>query len=132
MQNTLASEPTGFRINHDFEYAILEWPSGSLALGDHYGDPTCALVCPEHGWCVVGGEGIVVFDFGGSFSLDNPPSLEKCTPASLWRRAKPPPDSTACWFVSELTAVDADHVRAVVDQHGSFEVNLRTLSWRAL
>ena len=132
MPNILASGADGFQIWHDYEYALLHWEGGSLPLGDHYGDPACALLSPDHGWCVIGGEGIVVFDFGGPFSRNDPPSLDGCSSAELWRRENPPSDSTPCWFVSELAVIDPEHVRAVIDGQGSVEVNLRTLEWRGL
>lgn len=126
MTALLAATPSGFRIRHDFEDAWLEWPGGRLPLGDHYGDPTCALLNPDEGWCVVGGEGLVIHDVGAPFTVAAPPRPDPGHRYDLWRRANPPPDGTRCWFVTALTAIGPARVRALTDRNGAYHIDLRT------
>ena len=122
----------GFRIRYDYEDAVLEWPGGRLALGDHYGDPACALLDLDQGWCVVGGEGLVVHDFGRPISAAAPPQADQVRRHELWRRANPPPDGARCWFVTALAPLGAQRVRAVTDEHGAFEIDLASRTFRRL
>jgi len=50
----------GYAIAHEYETAWLNWPCGNLPIGDHHGDPTCALIDPEGAWCLTAGEGVIV------------------------------------------------------------------------
>jgi len=117
------AEAGGVRVTHDFEDVILERDGARLALADHYGDPQCALIAPERGWCVVGGEGLEVVRFDGPGAVRS----------ALWRRDNAPPDGARCWFVSGLSDLGGDRVAVVAEvagQAASFEVDVRTLAWR--
>src|SRR5437763_17210482 len=87
------------RIEHAYETATLAWNGGSIAIGDHYGDPDCAVINVEGGWCVTGGEGLVVCHFEGGLPAGPAPyAATRLTILELWRRGNPPP-SGPCWSV---------------------------------
>ena len=59
MRRTLAESPH-FVVTHEFElaYATEKATGREIFLGDHYGDPTCAVIAPDESWFAVGGEGV--------------------------------------------------------------------------
>jgi hypothetical protein len=63
-----------YRVEHLLEEATLVWSDGSVFVGDHYGDPSCALINEAAGGCVSGGEGLVICRFEPGFpsGVDDP------------------------------------------------------------
>ena len=78
----------GYVIEHEYETAWLRWQGGRLLIGDHYGDPTCALIDPAGAWCLTAGEGVIVCRFSPKLSEQDRP--KRCEQAELWRRGSPP------------------------------------------
>jgi hypothetical protein len=125
-----------YRIEHFYENVALVWRGGSADIGDHYGDPTCAVINSSAGWCVTGGEGLVICHFEGG--LPRGPgrvSSKRLKMLELWRRGNPPPQS-AFWSVQGAWLYQDDAVRVVVDpssEHaGLYEINVTTLAWRKI
>jgi hypothetical protein len=123
-------------IAHEYEQAYLRWPGGTYPLGDHYGDPTCAVMSILEGWCVTGGEGLVITWFeAGLPAAGDPAATGKVEQTALWRRrdSKPPPAGDP-WYVFGVWLVGDTRVQAVVepgtDHAGLYEVDVRTLAWR--
>ena len=51
-------------VGHEWETAFLifkERPLREIQLGQHYGDPTCAVISSNNDWVVVGGEGLTIW-----------------------------------------------------------------------
>jgi hypothetical protein len=67
MRLPVLAESPRFVVAHEFEIAyLIEKATGKrYHMGDHYGDPRCALISPNEDWVVVGGEGLRLFDFTG-------------------------------------------------------------------
>ncbi len=125
-----------YRIEHFYEQASLAWRGGSVDIGEHYGDPICAVINPQAGWCATGGEGLVICHFEGG--LPRGPtrvSPKRMKVLELWRRANPPP-MKAYWSVEGAWLYQDDLIRVVVEpasEHaGLYEVNVTTLSWRKI
>ena len=124
-------------VEHEYEQAWLRWPGGSHPVGDHYGDPTCAVMSALEGWCVTGGEGLVITLFeAGLPAAHGPAATGKITQAALWRSrggGKPPPEGDL-WYVFGVWFAGEGRVQAVVDpgsdHAGLYEVDVRTLDWR--
>jgi hypothetical protein len=119
-------------IEHHYENCYFSWPGGGLDLGDHYGDPTCGLINASEGWCLSGGEGLVI-------SLFPHPLTAECRPTeykrlNLWRRENPPSAEHKCWFVQGAWLKGGDVARVLVDplsgEAGLYDVDVRTLQWR--
>jgi hypothetical protein len=135
MRTTLCRDGD-YVIEHEYEQTYLRWPGGAYPLGDHYGDPTCAVTNAVDGWCVTGGEGLVITLFedglpaGGALGGDR-----KSRQAALWRRRDgvSPPEGPA-WFIYGAWFAGGDLVQVAVDpgsdHAGLYEVDVRTLAWR--
>lgn len=59
----LAESPK-FVLAHEYEtaFAINRHTGERHPIGEHYGDPTCALISPDEDWFLVGGEGLTFLD----------------------------------------------------------------------
>ena len=118
---------------HAFERAYLSWPGGELFIADHYGDPTCAVIDVAGGWCMTGGEGLVLCRFDAGLPVGSAQTVPRMQVRELWRRSNPPP-SDACWFVSSLAPAAAGKVHVATDAaaeyRGFYEVDVATMAWR--
>jgi hypothetical protein len=135
MKRILCSEAE-YTIEHEYEQAYLRWPGGTCPLGDHYGDPTCAVMNATDGWCVTGGEGLVITLFHGGFPVGSDRfDVGKVKHTMLWRKrdGHPPPHGERAWFVEGACFIEGDRIQVVVDpgtdHAGLYEVNIRTLAW---
>lgn len=121
-------------IECHYETSLLSWSDGNLDIGDHYGDPSCALINAANGWCLTGGEGLVICLFPYPLTLEHRPT--HCDRLYLWRREYPPSEGDKCWFVEGAWLLEGDVVRVLVDPVGPgaglYDVNVRTLSWKRL
>jgi hypothetical protein len=116
----------GYVIVHEYETAWLCWQGGKLLIGDHYGDPSCALIDPDGAWCLTAGEGLVVCLFSQPLSEQFRPS--RCKQTELWRRSNPPPNGKKAWFVESVSHLSGGRVSLLVE--GQFyNVNVVTLEW---
>jgi hypothetical protein len=124
-----------YRIERLYETARLAWADGDIIIGDHYGDPTSAVLSVCGGWCVTGGEGLVICRFASRLpsnpaagTLDRPEIVE------LWRRRSPPPLGDKFWFVEGVWRYQGELIRALVDPlseaAGLYEIDVLTLAWR--
>jgi hypothetical protein len=131
----ILAEDGDYRIWHEYEHATLEWPGGALPIGDHYGDPTCALISSAGGWCLTAGEGLIVCLFDGGLPRGSAsPADASLRTRELWRRRNPPPNA-ACWFVHSVAHVgETIHVTTdpLSDYAGVYEVDVRTMTWRRM
>lgn len=131
MRNLLV-EKDGYRVTHEYEQTFVEWPGGELEIGNHYGDPVCAVLDAEAGLCVIGGEGLCVTKFRRT-STANGTALKDLEHSELWRWQNPR-EHEPCWFVTHLELRANGKVRATVDAGGAgdgvYEVDTRTLEWR--
>lgn len=128
LSETLIAQKEDISLSHEYEEVYLDWSLGRLILGDHYGDPLCALIGADQSWCAVGGEGLEVVHFDPTNLYDN-------RRFDLWRRSNPPPDGALRWHVTELAEIDGTLVRAVLENQDGvweYEVDVRTLQWRPL
>lgn len=116
----------GYLIEHEYETAWLRWQGGKLVIGDHYGDPTCALIDPAGAWCLTAGEGVIVCRFSPMLSeQDRPKRYEQ---AELWRRGSPPLGGEKAWFVESATLLSGSRVRLLVEGR-PYDVDAATLEW---
>ena len=55
-----------FFVTHEWEavFVIDRRTGARVGLGDHYGDPTCAVIAAEEEWFAAGGEGITILHRG--------------------------------------------------------------------
>lgn len=52
-------------VEHEYESAWVTGPDGCrVAIGEFYGDPAVALIDAAERWCVVAGEGVIVYRLG--------------------------------------------------------------------
>jgi hypothetical protein len=60
----ILAESTHFVVGHVFEEALIirKEDGREFPAGDHYGDPSVALIAPDESWFLVGGEGLTFFD----------------------------------------------------------------------
>ena len=117
----------GYVIEHEYETAWLRWQGGKLLIGDHYGDPSCALIDPAGAWCLTAGEGVIVCRFSPKLSEQDRP--KRCEEAELWRGNLPPPDGKKVWFVESVSHLSGNRVRLLVDGGRSYDVDVSTLEW---
>ena len=115
-----------YRIEHEYEAAWLAWPGGRLAIGEHYGDPTCALIDPDVAWCLTAGEGVIVCLFSPRLSERDRP--KRYRPMELWRGSSPPPDGEKAWFVESAAHLPANRLRLLVEDR-SYDLDIATLEW---
>ena len=115
-----------YRIEHEYEAAWLAWPGGRLPIGEHYGDPTCALIDPDGAWCLTAGEGVIICRFTPRLSeRDQPKRFEQI---ELWRGSAPPPDGEKAWFVESAAPLSGNRVRLFVEGR-AYDVDVVTLEW---
>jgi hypothetical protein len=127
-----------YRIESFCEDARLVWSGGSIDIGHHYGEPGCALINADAGWCVTGGEGLVICHFEGG--LPKGPTrfpVERLKNVKLWRPGNPPPSGAHdYWSVEGIWFYQNDLIRVVVnplDEHaGLYEVDVKTLVWHKI
>src|SRR3712207_1504985 len=100
-------------LEHHYENASLSWPGGGLHIGDHYGDPTCGVINASDGWCLTGGEGLIICLFAHPLTVDRRPTGYRRL--DLWRRKNPPPTKGQCWFVEGAWLKEGDVARVLVD-----------------
>ncbi len=135
MKKTLCSQGD-YTIDHEYEATYLRWPGGHYPVGEHYGEPTCAVINEIDGWCVTGGEGLVVTAFEQGFPLRNDAARRRVTQRSLWRCDSFSPPTGLRWFVFGAWLAGPDQVQVVVDpgsdHAGLYEVDVRTLAWQKL
>lgn len=134
--NVLCSDGD-YTITHSHEDAFLIWPADRLVVGDHYGNPTCAIINLSDNWCLTGGEGLVICRFEDGFPSGAAPStLARMTVTELWRRANPPADGSEAWDIEGAWLFEGDIARILVDplspNAGLYEVDVRTLAWRRM
>jgi hypothetical protein len=98
-----------YSIRCSHERAFLCWAGGGLDIGDHYGDPKCAVMDVAQGWCVTGGEGLEIRIFDKGFPLPGAPvEAFPFRTLELWRGTNRPPDGRPFWFVEKLWFVDSE------------------------
>ena len=71
-------ESKNYILAYEFEEAFLIKKSSNekIPMGNHYGDPSCGLICNEESLFIVGGEGLTVLDKDGkSFLFLREPAL---------------------------------------------------------
>lgn len=132
MRTTLFRDGDYF-VDHVCEQSYICWPGGDYPAGAHYGDPLCAALNVQGGWCVTGGEGLVVTVFSAGLPRRGDPApAQSVAQTALWRSG----DAKDLRFVVGLEIAGGDRVRATVDPQGNhagvYEVDVRTLAWRRL
>jgi hypothetical protein len=131
MKHVLYADPgEKYVIEHEYELAYLRWSGGTYPLGEHYGDPMCAVMNTPDGWCVTGGQGLVITIFeDGLPEGGTQVAPQHVRQTELWR----PPPSGDVWYVFGVWYAGDDRVQAAVDpgsdHAGLYEVNVRTLAW---
>jgi hypothetical protein len=95
----ILAESANFIITHEFEsaFATEKRTGREIALGSHYGDPTCAAIALDESWFAVGGEGVTGVDRRG----------REFTLLRTERRAPV--------FIKRLKINSADQLEAVLD-----------------
>ena len=58
------AESAGFRVEHQYELArLINKVTGAIVLlGEHYGDPRCAVIGANEQWFAVGGDRVTIYD----------------------------------------------------------------------
>jgi hypothetical protein len=118
-----------YRIVSEYEAVYLAAPNAVFDLCDVYGDPSCALIDVEAGWCVVGGMGLWVSHFGASFKETREEKPSYSTRQVIWPDRGPP-------YIEGLWRVDETLIHVLTDPGTEvaslYEVNVTTLAYRRL
>lgn len=122
-EHTLA-ESSNFSVWSDFEEVHLRRSSGTdTVIGHFHGDPECALIDGQEGWCAVGGSGLIVYWLREPFC-----EYEYDTICDQWREFGRLGDT---WEITKLEQTGADQLRFHVDPNsghsGTYDLNVQSL-----
>ncbi len=68
MTTQTLSVSKNYSIEHEYEVVYLRTPDGRrIVVGDFYGDPEAALIDCNEKWCVIGGQGLIVYSLREPF-----------------------------------------------------------------
>lgn len=114
-------------IHHEYEEATLTSTinESQLAIGDFYGNPSCAYISPDEKYCIVGGCGFIIYWLEEPFL---PYQYDKKT--KQWQEYFRHPDDTL-WIEAIYEGDFEDEIRMVVDpldkiKGGIYSFNMKT------
>jgi hypothetical protein len=116
MQQLLA-QSKHYRVVHEYETVFLIGATEhAITIGDFYGDPQAALIDRHERWCIVVGEGLIVYYLHPPFSpyFRPPPSLPPALIASeQW--ATRFRDAEKNWWIDTVCQIGDNLVEFAVD-----------------
>ena len=118
-----------YRILSHFESAYLYTGDAAYDIGDLDGEPACALMDIEAGWCAVGGHGLHVSNFGTQFEALKMEQPDYTTSQVIWR-GHTRPNFTGLWRVDEFLIHGLSNPG--LEDAALFEINVSTLTFRRI
>ena len=121
MQQLLA-QSKHYRVVHEYETVFLIGATQhAIPVGDFYGDPHAALIDQHERWCIMVGEGLIVYYLRQPFSpYVRPPSYlpPALTASEQW--ATRFRDTKEIWWIDAVYQVGDNLVRFVVDSASEY------------
>jgi len=116
----LISESKNYQVLSEYESVFLRIKGTSrlVVIGDFYGDPELALISPDESFCIMGGEGVIIYD------LKEPFQGYRRNQSGQWREwGREDPDSIA--WVSNIVLTDDKHAEIETEDGQKQILNLK-------
>lgn len=106
------AESNNYLILNEYEKVFLKIKETSqlILIGEFYGDPDVALISNDETYCVVGGEGVIIYylrDPFEGFSTD----YKSPRQWKIWGRDA----GKETMWVNEITQIDGGHIRVELE-----------------
>jgi hypothetical protein len=102
------AESNNYIILNEYEkvFLKLKYTSQLILIGEFYGDPDVALISDNEKYCVVGGEGVIIYYLRSPFEEFSTKHKE----SRQWKTWGRDTNEETMW-VSEINQIDNEHIR---------------------